>query len=471
MPWTVKDVDGFKKGLTPAQKKKWVKTANGVLKDCLASGGSNKSCEGKAIRIANSKFSEEGGDVGTMEKVPKLALTFANAEDNAVQLSRKEGEEPKLQMLAYSGKVIKGHWWWGDLAIDLSGMQFTDSKYPVLEDHNRSRKIAFIKKPKIDNYQLIVENGTFVDTDASQEFQKLSRQGFPYQASIHAEPTIIEKVGDGEKTEVNGFTFKGPGTVWRKSTFREVSVCVFGWDKNTKSEAMGDVEINYSQVVWDNGDYTFVYPDTSDGTNNATTVTISTGKEVKDIMTLEELREKDPEGYKDLMAEAADQAKKELQSQHEKEKTELSNQLTEMRTELEGSTAKMKELEKKEAIRAEKERQMSIERECQAIWVDKLAESDLSESAKRKLPDYVDPKKHLSEEGDLNIESFTAAVEAEIKYWTEEVGATTSVLGLASNRKQVDEEAKTKQKEEEEDDGWVERMVKLSGQIQPQQTT
>jgi uncharacterized protein YdaT len=36
MPWTVKDVDSKKKGLTPAQKKKWVKIANGVLKDCQA---------------------------------------------------------------------------------------------------------------------------------------------------------------------------------------------------------------------------------------------------------------------------------------------------------------------------------------------------------------------------------------------------------------------------------------------------
>ena len=56
MPWTVKDVDDFKKGLTPAQKKKWVKIANGILKDCEADGGSD--CEGKAIRIANSKFME-----------------------------------------------------------------------------------------------------------------------------------------------------------------------------------------------------------------------------------------------------------------------------------------------------------------------------------------------------------------------------------------------------------------------------
>ena len=57
MPWTVADVDKHKKGLTPAQKKKWVSIANGVLKDCKAKGG--KGCDAKAIRVANSNFSEK----------------------------------------------------------------------------------------------------------------------------------------------------------------------------------------------------------------------------------------------------------------------------------------------------------------------------------------------------------------------------------------------------------------------------
>jgi len=52
MPWSVGDVDHHKKGLTAAQKAKWVRVANGVLKDCLAKKG--KDCDAKSIRIANS---------------------------------------------------------------------------------------------------------------------------------------------------------------------------------------------------------------------------------------------------------------------------------------------------------------------------------------------------------------------------------------------------------------------------------
>jgi len=53
MPWTVRDVDRFKKGLTPGQKKKWVEIANGSLAECRLKGGDR--CEEHAVRIANAK--------------------------------------------------------------------------------------------------------------------------------------------------------------------------------------------------------------------------------------------------------------------------------------------------------------------------------------------------------------------------------------------------------------------------------
>ncbi len=55
MPWSVGDVNRFKKGLSEKQKKKWVSIANGVLRDCRQDNGSN--CEEKAIRTANSRLS------------------------------------------------------------------------------------------------------------------------------------------------------------------------------------------------------------------------------------------------------------------------------------------------------------------------------------------------------------------------------------------------------------------------------
>lgn len=53
MPWTVKDVDRFKKNLTPKQKRQWVAVANEVYDRCMEDGGSDETCAPKAIRQAN----------------------------------------------------------------------------------------------------------------------------------------------------------------------------------------------------------------------------------------------------------------------------------------------------------------------------------------------------------------------------------------------------------------------------------
>ena len=53
MPWTVADVDRHKRGLTPQQKRQWVRIANGALSRCLSGGGNQSSCEASAIRQAN----------------------------------------------------------------------------------------------------------------------------------------------------------------------------------------------------------------------------------------------------------------------------------------------------------------------------------------------------------------------------------------------------------------------------------
>lgn len=53
MPWSKKDVDKHKKGLSEKQKEKWVATANSVLASCLKKGTARATCEAQAIRIAN----------------------------------------------------------------------------------------------------------------------------------------------------------------------------------------------------------------------------------------------------------------------------------------------------------------------------------------------------------------------------------------------------------------------------------
>jgi hypothetical protein len=53
MPWTTRDVDRFKRGLTDVQKRQWIRIANSVRARCIADGGSESACDALAIRQAN----------------------------------------------------------------------------------------------------------------------------------------------------------------------------------------------------------------------------------------------------------------------------------------------------------------------------------------------------------------------------------------------------------------------------------
>ena len=206
MPWTAKDAKRFKKGLTSAQATKWAKIANGALKSCQAKKG--KNCEASAIRIANSKFKQSEGAMTEEQKLPKGALRFVDEGCHAyIEMADIDGKKiPKLKMVAYSGGVIKGHWYWDNLAIDLDGIKFSVSKFPVLEQHNTDRKVAVIGKPVIEDGKLMApENAKFMPTEAAEEFIKLSQEGFPYQSSMYAKPSSIERLEEDAKAKVNGF--------------------------------------------------------------------------------------------------------------------------------------------------------------------------------------------------------------------------------------------------------------------------
>ena len=74
MPWTIKDVDRHKSGLTDRQKRIWVRVANSALRSCLARNGTQSTCEGSAIRQANAT----AGRVSPVaeQAVPRLPCTI-----------------------------------------------------------------------------------------------------------------------------------------------------------------------------------------------------------------------------------------------------------------------------------------------------------------------------------------------------------------------------------------------------------
>jgi len=93
MPWTIADVDRFKRGLGPTQKRRWVRVANSALASCQARQGRN--CEASAIRQAN-------GVVGHKEGENMEHMVQANGEyviRNTMQDGRKYLIVPVVMMV------------------------------------------------------------------------------------------------------------------------------------------------------------------------------------------------------------------------------------------------------------------------------------------------------------------------------------------------------------------------------------
>jgi hypothetical protein len=392
MPWTVNDVDGFKKGLTPAQKKKWVKIANGVLAQCKSDGG--KDCEGKAIRIANSKFEDGGDSMKKAQNLPKGAFRLdgggqALLQFQEVEVDGAKTQKPKLKMVGYSGGVIKDHWYWGNLGIDLSGMKFTKDRYPLLQDHRTDVRLAHMGKPIIENNKLMApeEDIVFLENEESQKFLSESAKGFPFQASIYAKPGKVIRLDEDQEHPCNGFIVKGPGAVWLESEFKEMSVCVFGADSNTSATAFsGDEPCAFTEVEFA-------------GTEPVETTT----KEVK-RMDKEQFKKDHADLYAEIVAEVKAQFKA----------PEPDPEIQAMKAEVARLSEENKSLKKENDIRREKE----LKHEADDIWDSKLSESDLPDRLHEKVRAMVDYNKFVKDQS-LDTKAFGEAVDAEIKSWVE----------------------------------------------------
>jgi len=347
-----------------------------------------------------------------LEKLPKGALRLVETGVGCTAFVFSEGEDKpkKLKMVGYSGGIIKGHWYWGDLAIDLSGMSFNQKRFPILEDHQTDRKIAHMGKPIVENGKIEApEDVIFADTEESREFQKLSGEGFPYQASIYAKPTSIERLEEGAEAEVNGYKLKGPGAIWRKSEFKEMSVCVFGWDSKTTAaafskEVMEEIECEETVIKLNQE---------QEGGEEEMPFDIKDLEKEKDALVaiiLEPLKA----AFSELLAPIS-------------EKLETQEGLMQ---DIQGENVKLRrelDVSKEKALQAE----------VASIWSESFASSTLPKRIQDKIRNNVDYNKFVKEDV-LDRPEFCKAVEEEIKFW-EESTKSDEIMGGGASEKEIEE--------------------------------
>jgi hypothetical protein len=178
--------------------------------------------------------------------IPGSAFSLT-ANDDAVRFATGDGEgdESGFEILAYSGEIIPDHWFWGNLGIDLVGMKFAGRRFPVLDSHDMSLRLGYGEGSIGDT---ITAKGQWCPNVHAQELRADAKAGFPLQASLNFDPKTVryDIIREGDTAEVNGHMLTGPGTIFRQGVIREISMCVFGEVRNTRSTAFA--ESNEEQV-------------------------------------------------------------------------------------------------------------------------------------------------------------------------------------------------------------------------------
>jgi len=361
-------------------------------------------------------------------KIPKNALCFSEEAD--IALTPSEDGKRYFSMRAFSGKIIKNHSWWGNLAIDVSGIQFTQKRFPILEEHFRDSKIGVANsKPSIDNNEVNFSKIALLNNEKAKEFEQNLSDGFPYQASLSIRPRKIEELEEGTTAEVNGYKMKGPGRIIRESIFREASVCVFGVDSDTGVAALSDEAESYEVQIYnlseqDEGDEDVV--ENNDNNN----------KSGGNSMDLKQLEKEQPDLFKKIQKDLSDRdeqitsltnEKKELEAEVqelEKEKTDLSD-------EQKKNEERIANLEKAETVRREKDMQNHADK----IVAEKLSESEIPKRLYSRVKRNIDFNDFVKDEA-LSVEDFKSHVDTEIKSWADDLKAefadSSTILGLST---------------------------------------
>lgn len=393
---------------------------------------------------------------GQLVKVPVSALSITDQDEAEFQFSEVELEDGKKEkrlakMTAYSGKTIKNHWLWGDLTIDLSGLDNRKSKIPILEQHDVYRKIGFSKAPDFSDGKVELSEIQLLNTDAANEFRENSKRGFPFEASISAYPSIIEFVEEGEESEVNGFGVKGPHTIFRKAQLKEASVAVFGWDQRTKSTALS--EDSDSEFVELDAEVIGKYHEYQKQTKNS---------QEDESMDLNELKTKHPDLYKQVFDEGKEKAGESFSQENGALLTEIKS-LKDQFTQVQTTVTSLSEDQKQQKIAlAQKEVKDSAAR----IQAACLKNTQIPEELHEKIQ--VDCTQFVQEDENkipsLKEAEFTEHVKSELKVWDDQFKKAKkqsgeNVMGLSFSDQDKDKDTELA----EENDALTSRMLSHVG--------
>lgn len=143
---------------------------------------------------------------------------------------------PRFDLVAYTGGVIKPYGWWDGVIVDLAGLEIQSQQLPIRYGHRAewASGVGHTESVSVANGQLTASGVISRDTLAAKEVVKAAQNGFPWQASIGADPLEVEFLREGVTTTINGQKVTGPLDIVRRARLYEISIVDLGADPDTE---------------------------------------------------------------------------------------------------------------------------------------------------------------------------------------------------------------------------------------------
>lgn len=155
-----------------------------------------------------------------------------------------EGDEStndrrQFHMVAYTGAKVSRLY--GSAVFDLVGIQ-SGNQVPILFNHDETKIAGYADQVMLTDRGLELRGYLSKVTEWGRQVEALSDEGLRWQASVGLSVTDWEELSDGGEAEVNGFSFRGPLSIGRRSRLLEVSFVTAGADHNTTAVALAAKE-------------------------------------------------------------------------------------------------------------------------------------------------------------------------------------------------------------------------------------
>ncbi len=155
----------------------------------------------------------------------KADLTLAAASD--------QQPLPRLELIANTGVPFRVASFADPVVVDLAGVTFASDRLPILQDHDTDKRVGHTSRAVVANGQIEASAIVSSRQQLANEIVADLANGFPFQASIGADVLKAERIPAGKTIQVNGRDLDGPLIVARQTRVGEISVTVFGADRQT----------------------------------------------------------------------------------------------------------------------------------------------------------------------------------------------------------------------------------------------